>query len=212
TWARHEGIAASDDSGGDNEPGILGALLDGELHLDDYAAWTAQQYFVYEALDDAAAVMRSDAIAGGFATLKVSRMTAFNADLSLLMGPHWRERISPNDATRRYTDRIREVGMTWPGGFVAHHYTRYLGDMSGGQAFRSAANDLYGFADGPGVSFYLFDGIGDLTEFKDAYRAMLNAAGWDPAERQRIIDEVLDAYDHNEAVLSELAADMRRSV
>lgn len=213
TWARHEGIATDDDaSPGDDEPGVLGALLDGSLHLDDFTAWTAQQYFVYEALDEAARVWHDDPVVSWFARVEVSRLAAFDADLSLLIGANWRDGISPNASTLRYTDRIREVGRDWPGGFVAHHYTRYLGDMSGGQAFRAAANDLYGFADGPGVSFYVFDQLGDLTEFKNRYRARLDAAGFDAAERRRIIDEVLGAYDHNEALLSELVATMRRSV
>ncbi|ADD44256.1 heme oxygenase (biliverdin-producing) [Stackebrandtia nassauensis] len=212
TWARHEGIADDGDPSPDAEPGILGALFDGDLHLDDFTAWTAQQYFVYEALDEAGRSLRDDPVVGWFASVELSRLPAFDADLSLLIGPDWRDRISPNESTKRYADRIREVGSEWPGGFVAHHYTRYLGDMSGGQAFRTAANDLYGFADGPGVSFYIFDGIDDLAEFKTGYRAQLDAAGWDAAERQRIIDEVLDAYDHNEAVLAELATTMRRSV
>ncbi|HEY1175818.1 MAG TPA: biliverdin-producing heme oxygenase [Phytomonospora sp.] len=208
SWAKHQGVA--DDAPA--ERGILGALFDGELHLDDYAAWHAQQYFVYEALDTAVEALADDPAVGGFAVPGLSRLPGFDADLRLLIGADWRSAVTPLPATQSYVDRVREVGRSWPAGLIAHQYTRYLGDMSGGQAFRAAANDLYGFADGPGVRFYVFDGLGDLTEWKAGYRRMLDEAPWGPDEQERVIDEVLAAYDFNGAVLAELAATMRRSV
>lgn len=215
TWARHERVdptAAESAAAEEPEKGLLSALFDGELHLDDYAAWTAQQYFVYQVLETAAEKYRDHPVAGAFVFDEAARLPAFDADLSLLYGPRWRDKITPLASTQRYVNRLRAVCFDWPAGFVAHQYTRYLGDMSGGQAFRTAANDLYGFDDGPGVRFYVFDQVPDLTEFKNEYRRRLNDAGWDDAEQRRIIDEVLDAYDYNEAFLSELSANMRRSV
>ncbi|GAA4906687.1 heme oxygenase [Stackebrandtia albiflava] len=212
TWARHEGVVPSEGESEPDGPGVLAALLAGELHLDDYTALHAQQFFVYDVLDEASRAMAGDPVAGPFCVPELSRAAAFDADLSMLIGADWRDRITPLAATTRYVDRLRRVCFDWPGGFVAHHYTRFLGDLSGGQAFRAAANDSYGFGDGPGVSFYVFDGIGDLTEFKQGYRARLDAAGFGPEERRRVIAEVLDAYDYNEALLAELARGMRRSV
>ncbi|CAM3399405.1 heme oxygenase (biliverdin-producing) [Stackebrandtia soli] len=214
TWARHEGIASTEDTPAEETPekGILGSLFDGELHLDDFTAWTAQQYFVYDVIESAAEHWHGHAVAGPFVLDDMTRRTALETDLATLVGADWRETISPLASTTRYLDRLREVCFDWPGGFVAHQYTRYLGDMSGGQAFRQAANDLYGFADGPGVGFYVFDRIADLTAFKSDYRALLDNAPWDDEERQRIIAEVLDAYDYNEGFLTELARGMRRSV
>ena len=215
TWAKHEGVDPSSSSTTepvDEGPGILGALLDGDLHLDDYAALTAQQYFIYQVLDEAAQRWRDHPLAGRFVFDELSRTAAFDADLSVLVGPQWRDSIRPIASTARYVARLRQVCLDWPGGFVAHHYTRFLGDLSGGQAFRSAINDAYGFADGPGVRFYVFDAIDDITDFKNRYRAELDAAGWSQDERRRIIDEVLTAYDYNGSILSELGTMMRRSV
>ncbi len=42
-----------------------------------------------------------------------------------------------------------------------------------------------------GVGFYLFDQIASPKAFKETYREQLDAAGWDEAERERVIDEVL---------------------
>ncbi|MEV0647557.1 biliverdin-producing heme oxygenase [Phytomonospora sp. NPDC050363] len=211
SWAKHQGVA-DDPPAEPTEPGVLGALFEGELHLGDYTAWHAQQYFVYDALDSGIEALAGDPVTGRFFFPGLSRLSAFAEDLALLIGPDWRSSITPLPTTQSYVDRLREVAASWPAGLVAHQYTRYLGDMSGGQAFRAAANDLYGFDDGPGVRFYNFDGLGDLGEWKAAYRTLLDELPIGEEERQRFIDEVLAAYDFNGAVLGELAANMRRSV
>lgn len=214
TWARHESVDPTgddaDEAAGDDEPGILAALLDGELHLDDYAAMSGQLYFVYKALDEASRLWRDDPVAGPFVDPKLSRLTAIDADMTLLRGKDWRDSLDPLPSTRRYLTRLGEIDSA--GSFVAHHYTRYLGDLSGGQAFRAAANATYGFADGAGVKLYIFDGIADCAAYKQQYRRELDNANWDARQRERIIDEVLDAYDFNEAILCELSKTMKRSV
>lgn len=213
TWARHEGVDPTSTTESEPAgPSVLGALLDGELHMDDYTALHSQQYFVYQVLDEAAAHWEGHPVAGLFCFPELSRAAAFDQDLSMLIGPDWRDQITPIAATQRYLDRLREVCFDWPGGFIAHHYTRYLGDLSGGQAFRAAANDTYGFGDGPGVSFYVFSRIPDVTAFKNEYRSRLDAAEFDGPERDRVIAEVLSAYDYNSDVLAELSTMMRRSV
>ncbi|WP_193307728.1 biliverdin-producing heme oxygenase, partial [Mycobacterium tuberculosis] len=108
----------------------------------------------------------------------------------------WRDRIAPLPTTQRYVDRIRQVGATWAGGFVAHHYTRYLGDLSGGIFIGRVMARRFGFETN-GIGFYLFDDIADPSAFKDVYREQLDAAPWDEAERERVIDEVLLAYRFN---------------
>jgi heme oxygenase len=56
-----------------------------------------------------------------------------------------------------------------------------------------------------GVGFYLFDQIASPREFKETYRDQLDAAGWDDAERERVIDEVLAAYKLNTELFDDLA-------
>ncbi|WP_341976901.1 biliverdin-producing heme oxygenase [Microbacterium sp. LWO13-1.2] len=183
--------------------GFMASLLSGDASRDDYTALVAQHYFIYEALESAAERMRHDAVASVFLSDKLTRLPALEADLEFLVGPDWRERITFLPTTRRYVDRIRQVGATWPGGFVAHHYTRYLGDLSGGVFIGRVMARRFGFQTN-GVGFYLFDDIADPSAFKDVYREQLDAAPWDEAERERVIDEVLLAYRFNTELFEDL--------
>jgi heme oxygenase (biliverdin-producing, ferredoxin) len=178
------------------------ALLSGRLGRDGYAALTAQLFFVYETLEEAAGEMRADPIAGQFITDELARLPALVADLTHLIGPDWPAHVTASTATSEYRARLREVAFTWPAGFVAHHYTRYLGDLSGGQIMRRALRREYGL-DGAGTRFYEFPGL-DPRTFKQHYRHLLDTAPWDAVEQERFLDEVTLAYRLNTAMLDDL--------
>ncbi|GAA1950436.1 biliverdin-producing heme oxygenase [Microbacterium aquimaris] len=184
--------------------GFMADLVRGDGTRDDYIALTAQHWFIYEALEAAADRMRNDPVAKVFISDKLTRLPALEADLEFLIGPDWREKIAPLPTTQRYVQRINEVGSTWAGGFVAHHYTRYLGDLSGGQYIGRLMSRRFGFETN-GIGFYLFDDIADPAAFKEVYREQLDAAPWDDAEKERVIDEVLVAYRFNTELFDDLA-------
>ena len=189
---------------GSEHAGFMDDLMRGRGTRDDYVALVAQHWFIYEALEAAAETMRDDPIAAPFISEKLTRLPAIEADLAFLIGDDWRERIAPLPTTTRYVERIREVGASWPGGFVAHHYTRYLGDLSGGLFIGKLMARQFGFETN-GIGFYLFDQIADPAAFKDVYREQLDAVAWDAAERERVIDEVLAAYQFNTDLFVDLA-------
>jgi heme oxygenase len=180
-------------------------LMSGKGSRGDYIHLLAQHYFIYEALEEAAARLIDDPVAALFITPKLTRLPAIAADLEFLIGTDWRARIHPLPSTLRYTARIREVGHDWPGGFVAHHYTRYLGDLSGGQIIRTLLQRQYGFETN-GVGFYLFAEIAKPKVFKDVYRAQLDAVDWADDERDRVIAEVSLAFRFNTQLFDDLAA------
>ncbi|MQM25180.1 biliverdin-producing heme oxygenase [Glycomyces albidus] len=207
SWSRHRRLDPSSDA--DREPGLFDRLFDGSLSLADYTRWHAQQFFAYEAIEAAGDRLAADPVAGPFVFPELARLGALEADLRFLMGPKWRSGAEPLPATRAYVERIHEAAAE-PAGYVAHAYTRYLGDLSGGQAFGKAARRNYGF-DGAGASFYEFTGIGSPKAFKDEYRSRLDAIGLDEDAKSRLVEEVLAAYDHNGAVLAELGANLDRN-
>ncbi|KQZ85549.1 heme oxygenase [Microbacterium sp. Root166] len=184
--------------------GFMADLMTGEGTREDYVALVAQHWFIYEALERTAGQMRNDPVASVFISDKLTRLPALEADLDFLVGADWRKSIAPLPTTRRYVDRINEVGATWAGGFVAHHYTRYLGDLSGGKFIGRLMSRRFGFETN-GIGFYLFDDIADPKAFKEVYREQLDAAPWDAAEQERVIDEVLLAYSFNTQLFDDLA-------
>lgn len=179
-------------------------LMSGKGSREDYIALVVQHFYMYEALEAVSEHMADDPVAGRFITPHLTRIPALVADLDFLLGADWRSFSAPLPATARYVERIHEISG-WAGGFVAHHYTRYLGDLSGGQHIYKVMQKRFGF-DTNGVGFYLFDEIADPNAFKDTYREQLNSVDWDDAERERVIDEVMTAYRLNTEVFQDLSA------
>jgi heme oxygenase (biliverdin-producing, ferredoxin) len=207
TALRERSTAAHSSSEG---AGFMSDLMRGDGTRDDYIALVVQHWFMYDALERATERMRNDPVASVFISDRLTRLPALEADLEFLLGAHWRDQVSPLPTTKRYVDRIEQVGKTWPGGFVAHHYTRYLGDLSGGQFIGRLMARRFGFETN-GIGFYIFDDIADPKAFKDVYREQLDAVPWDAEERERVIGEVLLAYRMNTEVFDDLAAAKARS-
>ncbi|MFI1956746.1 heme oxygenase (biliverdin-producing) [Streptomyces althioticus] len=180
-------------------------LLGGRLGVDAYARYTEQLWFVYEALESGARDLASDRVAGPFVRPELFRLAALERDLEHLRGPGWRSTLTALPATRVYADRVATVARDWPAGYVAHHYTRYLGDLSGGQIIRDKAERTWGFAKkGDGVRFYVFEGIPNPAAFKREYRALLDGVAVDDLEKQRVVAECKRAFSLNSEVFRAL--------
>lgn len=185
--------------------GFMQDLLGGDCDVADYADLLGQYAFVYDALERAAERMADHPVAAPFVTAQLTRMPAIRADLEYLIGPDWSELVCPLPATTAYVRRLNEVAAEWPGGFVAHHYTRYLGDVSGGHVIGQVLAERFGF-DTNGVLFYIFDQVADPSDFEHTYRAQLDAAPWTADEQERVIAEVELAYELNRGLLAGLDA------
>jgi heme oxygenase (biliverdin-producing, ferredoxin) len=179
------------------------ALMAGELDRNAYAAMLGQTYLFYSVLEEAGERWRGDAVVGPFVSDALLRRGALESDLAWLLGSRWQSRVAPLPATTRYTDRLRQVCFSSPSGFVAHHYTRYLGDLSGGQIIRSKLRSLYGLT-GEGVRFYVFDQIAKPKVFKDDYRALIDAAPWEAGDRRNLLVEANEAFRLNRGVFDDL--------
>ena len=184
--------------------GFMTDLMTGRGTRDDYVQMLAQHHVVYEALEAAAERWAGDAVAEPFLSPALTRLPTIQADLAFLLGDDWRERIEPLPVTARYVRRI-ETASQWVGGFIAHHYTRYLGDLSGCQIIRTLMQRQFGFETN-GVGFFLFAEIARPKEFKGTYRQQLDAVDWTADERERVIDEVVVAYRFSTELFVELAA------
>lgn len=177
--------------------GFLDALTDGRLPIAAYADLAAQHYGIYETLEKAAVVMAGDPSAGAFVFPELTRLPALAADLRFLGDSR-----PALPATEEYCDRLREVAFDRPAAFVAHHYTRYLGDLSGGQYLGPAIARAYGLT-GDGHRFFVFPGVHPPT-FRSRYREQLDRVTWPADEQDVFLAEVSRAYQLNIAVLADL--------
>ncbi len=185
---------------------LMAALLDGTVERSDYAQLVAQLYYVYRALEEGADALAGDEVAAPFLFRELDRVPAFESDLEVLIGAHWREVIAPLPSTAAYADRIAEVAATWPGGYVAHHYTRYMGDLSGGIFIGGVVRRTYDLTETHGASIYTFEEIPSPKAFKTRYRELLDAAPWDAAEHETIVGEIVDAYGRNTTLFRDVWA------
>ncbi|MBX3028526.1 MAG: biliverdin-producing heme oxygenase [Chloroflexi bacterium] len=179
-------------------------LVGGRLSRDGFATFTSQLWFLYQALDAGAARLRQDPVVGPFLDPRLDRGAALATDLETLVGSGWQDRIRPLPSTMAHATRIATLADEWPAGYLAHHYLRYLGDLSGGKVLGKAAQRTYGLTDA-GVRFYRFEAIPSGREFKDHYRRLLDQAPWSEDERQRILAEVALGFRMSGAMFEELA-------
>jgi heme oxygenase len=186
---------------------FMGNLLGGRLGVDAYAELAGQLWFVYRELERAGESLAADPVVGPFVDPALHRAPELERDLRHLRGEGWRDGLVELPATAAYTARLREVAEGWPNGFLAHHYTRYLGDLSGGQIIRGIAEKTWGFErKGDGVRFYVFEAVGNPAAFKRGYRARLDAAGevLGEIEQRRIAEESRNAFRLNTGLFHDL--------
>ncbi|MFD9593241.1 heme oxygenase (biliverdin-producing) [Kitasatospora sp. NPDC059973] len=199
--------ASSEEHEAAEQSSFMSRLLGGRLGIDAYADLTGQLWYVYRALEGRTPELADHPVAGPFIDRALLRTAAIERDLEHLRGPGWREGLAPLPATAAYVARVEELAAEWPAGYIAHHYTRYLGDLSGGQIIRGIAEKTWGFErKGDGVRFYVFEEVDNPAAFKRDYRAKLDAAGLalDDIERRRVVEECKRAFVLNGAILHDL--------
>lgn len=177
-------------------------LMSGRLDAAAYRSLAGQLYFVYRALESVGDELSGDPVAGPVVDERLRRLPRLASDLAVLGTDP--SAVEPLPAVADYVAAI-ETTRADPARFVAHHYTRYLGDLSGGQVIRSRMKRHYGLSD-DALSFYVFDDVPKLKKYKDAYRDTLDALPLDDEQAEALIGEAVAAFAHNERLFAELAA------
>src|SRR5262249_13547894 len=151
---------------------FIEALLDTRINALGYCEYLRRFVTVYTALEEVSGALGSHPLVGRIVSERLDRLPAIEADLAF-----WSRRESgvsvstePSPAAEAYAARIRATLKT-PELYIAHHYTRYMGDLSGGQAIGSKLAREFGLSDNQGVAFYEFAEIAKPKLFKDDYRS-----------------------------------------
>jgi heme oxygenase len=118
----------------------------------------------------------------------------------------WGAKLPPvTPATQDYIDRLHHVAQKDPLLLLAHAYTRYLGDLSGGKVLaRVARRALSLHKTNEGLEFYHFEHISSMKLFKDQYRQALDALTLTEEQIQRVVAEANVAFCLNMRLFEEL--------
>tara|TARA_B100001996_G_scaffold2848_1_gene2485 strand:- start:118 stop:819 length:702 start_codon:yes stop_codon:yes gene_type:complete len=173
------------------------SFLRGVVSKESYRALVNDLYFVYSALEEEVGNLKDHPIVGNLQLPDLNRKNALEMDLRYYYGPIWRSLIKPSEACERYVNRIHEVAKNEPELLVGHHYTRYLGDLSGGQILKGIAEKSLGLRNGEGLKFYDFEKIEDPKVYKIGYRGILDDLPIDQHQADAIITEANYAFRLN---------------
>jgi heme oxygenase len=184
--------------------GIVAAILTGRASREDYARLLRNLLPAYQAMEAGLERHRHRPALGPLAVPGLYRGGAIARDLDALAGPGWPD-MPVLEAAARYARAVEAAAEADGARLIAHAYTRYMGDLSGGQVMRrrlARAMDLP-----PGaLSLYDFPGLGDIDVFKTGYRAAIDAAGHRVADPAAVIEEAALAFRMNIDVSLAVAA------
>ena len=89
---------------------------------------------------------------------------------------------------------------------LAHHYVRYLGDLSGGQLIGRALRRIYDLPDKRGTEGYQFDSIVEREGVQGSLPRAARRPAVGPRRRTRLVAEARVAYRLNTNLFTELMA------
>lgn len=192
--------------------GFIACFLKGTVEKNSYRTLVSNLYFVYSAMEEEMERQKDHPIIAQIYFPELNRKAALEQDLHYYYGANWREQVAPSAAAQDYIDRIRAVSNTAPELLVAHSYTRYLGDLSGGQILKGIAQRGMNLNEGEGTNFYEFKTISDEKAFKNKYRQAMNDLPVDEATADRIVDEANDAFGQNMRMFKELEGNLIKAI
>lgn len=126
-------------------------------------------------------------------------------DLEFYYGDDWQEQIKYTPATKAYVERLKKIGDEDPLLLIPHHYTRYLGDLSGGLILKKMATKAMNLpSTGEGVKFYCFDNVSEPKKFKNHYRSQLDQIQITQEMSDKIVEEANLAFLLNIGIFKEI--------
>ena len=185
---------------------FVSSFLKGVVSRDNYKQLTANFYYVYRAMEEEIDKLDDFPLHDKL----LNRTHKLEQDLRYYYGVMWRDKIQPSQSTKNYVKRIQVIAQQTPYLLVAHHYTRYMGDLSGGQRLASITKKALNLTT-EGLKFYEFD-IPNMKEYKDKYRQTLNDLNMSDVQTSMLIDEANYAFKLNMLLFDELQGNPIKSI
>ena len=186
------------------------SFLGGVVDKDSYRKLVSNLYFVYSAMEEAMERNKQNPLILPIYFTELNRCKSLEKDLEYYYGSDWRNSISISDATQMYVDRINTISSERPELLIAHAYTRYLGDLSGGQILKKIAQRAMYLPDGQGLAFYEFEEVTDEQEFKQNYKKALDSLSLDSRLADQVVAEANLSFNMNMRMFQELDTSFAR--
>ncbi|MDJ1182152.1 heme oxygenase (biliverdin-producing) [Roseofilum casamattae] len=192
--------------------GFIKCFLKGTVEKGSYRKLTGNLYYVYSAMEEEMARHKEHPILGKMYFPELDRKQAIEEDLAFYYGASWRDEVVKSPAGEAYVERIRQVSNEEPELLISHLYTRYMGDLSGGQILKKIAQTGMNLPEGQGTQFYEFDQIPDEKAFKNNYRQTMDELPIDDATADRIVEEANAAFRMNMNMFNELEGNLIKAI
>ncbi|WP_269939471.1 biliverdin-producing heme oxygenase [Arthrobacter sp. HY1533] len=185
-------------------------LMGGTLDAAALVSLLDQSLVIYRALETALAAHTGHPQLGPFIDSKLARVAALEADMAHHHGADWEAQLADGrivivPATLAYAEALAAMGRESIEFLLAHHYVRYMGDLSGGLIIARMVQRHYGIAD-EGLNFYAFPEIEKPKPYKDGYRELLDTTKFSRAQKDAILDFAAESFELNRAVFVDLDA------
>ncbi|CAO3613749.1 unnamed protein product [Mucor hiemalis] len=192
-------------------------FLSGDINKDEYGRYINSLYFVYKTMEELLTKHKENpSIQMVYFPYELTREKALLKDLEFYYG---KERVAElidekniTPAVQNYIKSLNAAAEKNPSLLIAHSYSRYLGDLSGGQILAKrlkkhvlkidvtdAAWDSY-----HGLEFYNFDHIANNNEFKNLYRERLDGAHVTQYTKDLIVAEAIHSFELNIDMFNEI--------
>ena len=192
---------------------FVASFLKGVLDPEEYRKLLTNFWYVYDTMEQRIQESNDPLVNVLKQWNPILFRTAFlQRDLEYYYGPFWRENQIPSEACNTYCYRITEVAEKDPYLLIAHHYTRYIGDLSGGQILKGIAQKALNPPAGEGLHFYDFPRIENAKEWKIGYRSVLDDLDLSETQRDALIEEANYAFKLNMDMFNEMKGSTTKSL
>jgi heme oxygenase len=192
--------------------GFMKCFVKGVVDRDCFAKFLANLYCIYSELEATLESNLNNPLINTLYFPELNRKAALEKDLKFYYGNDWQSQVKPSPAAQICISRLRNISSTEPLLLLGHAYTRYMGDLSGGQMLQKVAQSALQLSGYEGTSFYNFEQIPDKTSFKEKYRQRLNSLPIDDATAQKIVTEANLAFQLNMQMVQELEESLIQAI
>lgn len=192
--------------------GFMKCFVKGVVDRTCFAKFLSNLYFVYSELEAALENHKNHPCIRAIYFPELNRKANLEKDLEFYYGEDWQNQITASHAAQNYISRIGEVSASYPELLIGHAYTRYMGDLSGGQMLQKVVQSALKLSGYQGTSFYDFEQIPDKTSFKNKYRQALDKVPVDDKTADKIVAEANKSFHFNMQMAKELEEILIKSI